>query len=141
MGPGNTHKLPENAASIQTLFLHRDFLSNSSIRLTQTFKAYSVTFFLLNHQEALEEKSCKGNPCGSLGKMCRLNECGKHTNQGIYVSTREIIDTGEKFYGCKESGDFLTQRSHLSGHVGSVGENPVNIVEMPSRSFHLFLTI
>uniref|UniRef100_A0A8C0DEL6 C2H2-type domain-containing protein n=1 Tax=Balaenoptera musculus TaxID=9771 RepID=A0A8C0DEL6_BALMU len=113
----------ENAEVVGKCSFNSDYVSSQRFLIKEHFHqtdsgvhSLQYNFVLQNHQEILvEKKPCKGNPCGKvLEKLCKLNEHGKYTNQSIYFSTHEIINTGEKCYGYKESGDFFTHRSHLS---------------------------
>jgi len=94
----------------------RRFLVKEYFHQIDSIQSLHHNFILKNHQEILVgKKPCKGSPCGkALGKLSKLIEHGKYTNQSVYLSTHEIINVGEKFYGCKESGDFFTYSSPLS---------------------------
>ncbi|VCW51660.1 unnamed protein product [Gulo gulo] len=104
-----------NAEVVGKCSFNSDFVSSRRFLVKEYFYQIDSTqslqhnFILTNHQEILVgKKPCKGSPCGkALGNLSKLNECGKDTSQSVYLSTHEIINVGEKFYACKERGDFF----------------------------------
>ncbi|XP_034495274.1 zinc finger protein 135-like isoform X1 [Ailuropoda melanoleuca] len=111
-----------NAEVVGECSFNSDFVSSQRFLVKEYFhqidsiQSLQHNFILKNHQEILVgKKPCKGNPCGrALEKLSHLNKHGKYTNQSVHLSTHEIINVGEKVYGCKESGDFFTYSSPLS---------------------------